>query len=163
MTGKILKAMFSLMICLSATIVRATTADADPQVLVLKFADATTAEFLFADTPEITFGDGKLVVTCTNGTTEYDESNVAEYYFIDTPTAIGQTTIGHLTFRYTDNSHVYVEGTRATQAQIYDLAGKLLQTQPVVDGTVDIDLSSLPTGTYILNLTNDHSFKIIRK
>lgn len=163
MTGKILTAALSLMLCLTATTLRAATADAEPQVLVLKFADATTADFLFADTPEITFGDGKIVVTSTSGSTEYDEAQVAEYYFSETSTGISGATVGQFSFRYTDNTHVLVSGTRATQALLYDLSGRLIKSQAVSGGSASIDLSGCAPGTYILNLANDHSFKIIKK
>lgn len=163
MTGKILQAAFALLFCLTATTLRAATADAEPKVLVLKFADATTADFLFADTPVITFGDGKVVVSSTNGQAEYDEAQVVEYYFAETPTGITENTVGQLSLRYTDNTHVTVSGTRATQAQLYDLSGRLVKSQPVSGGSVSVDLSGCAQGTYILNLVNDHSFKIIKK
>ena len=46
---------------------------------------------------------------------------------------------------------------------VYDANGKLLQRQKVSGGNATINVASYAPGVYILNLTNEHSFKIIKK
>lgn len=163
MTGKFLQAVLGLLLCGSLTSVAAGTDTDEPKVLVLKFADTTTADFMLADKPEITFGEGKLTVTSAAATVEYDQDAVSEYYFSATPTSVGKHVADGFSFRYTDNAHVVISGTTSAKVSLFDTSGKLLQSQAVTGGAVTVSVESLPAGIYILNLENEHSFKIIKK
>lgn len=161
MVGKILQAVFGLLLLGSP--VAALADEADAQVLVLKFSDAKTANFYLADQPVITFDDGKFVVTSGTAVAEYAQADVTEYYFASVPTAVQDHAVGTFSFKYNDNAHVYVSGTKAAKAALYDVSGKLVSTAAVTDGSVTVSLEGCAPGVYVLSLENDHSFKIIKK
>lgn len=161
MVGRILQTLLGLLLLGSPVAVLAD--EADPQVLVLKFSDDQTANFYLADQPVITFDDGKFVVTSGTAVAEYDQAEVTEYYFASVPTSVQDQVAGTFSFKYNDNAHVYVSGTKAAKASLYDVSGKLVSTAVVSDGSVTVSLEGCAPGVYVLNLENDHSFKIIKK
>ena len=162
MKAKLLRALFALMLLSPSLAIYAVDADESPrQALVLKFADATTANFFLVDKPTIGFADGKLIVTATELTADYDQSAVAEFYF-DTiaPTAIAGVK-GAFGFAYTDGV-VRVSGSKASVATLYAADGTLVESRGVQDGAVELNLTNLKSGVYVLNLENEHSFKIVK-
>lgn len=163
MKATIFKTVLALLLLAMPASIFAAEADESPrQALVLKFADETTANFFLADKPTIGFADGKLTVTATELTTDYDQASVAEFYFDTiTPTAIAGVK-GAFGFAYTDGV-VRVSGSTASVAALYTADGTLVERRNVVDGAVELSLSSCQPGVYVLNLGNKHSFKIVRK
>ena len=163
MKAKLLRALFALMLLSPSLAIYAADADESPrQALVLKFADATTANFFLADKPTIGFADGKLTVTATELTADYEQASVAEFYFDTiTPTAIAGVK-GAFGFAYTDGV-VRVSGSKASVATLYTADGTLVESRGVVDGAVEVSLVGCKPGVYVLNLENEHSFKIVRK
>ena len=134
------------------------------EFLVLRMANSTTAEFKLNTRPVITFSDGKLLVASDEASAEYAQSDVTEFYFTAVSTGIDEKVTGStMTFSYVDNAHVNIYGTKANSVLLYDANGRLLQRQKVTDGKASIDVSQYAPGVYVLNLTNEHSFKIIKK
>ena len=121
-------------------------------------ADSKTAEFKLSTRPVIAFSDDKLQITSDEISTDYPQSDVTEFYF----TAIS-TGIEEKVNPYTDNATIRISGSAAGEAVLYDANGKLLQRQKVSGGNATINVASYAPGVYILNLTNEHSFKIIKK
>lgn len=141
-------------------------ADSSVDLLVLKMADATTAEFELADEPVISFADGKLVVTSQSATTDYEQEAVTEFYFKKkNPVVDGiKNTVSNLfSFTYNDNTTVVIAGSKAKKAFLYTIDGKSLQSLKVVNGAVTINLENCAPGIYVVNLENEHTFKIIKK
>ena len=163
MNAKIFKTVLALLLLAMPTAIFAAEADDAPrQALVLKFADETTANFFLADKPTIGFADGKLTVTATELTADYEQTAVTEFYFDTiTPTAIAGVK-GAFGFAYTDGV-VRVSGSTARVATLYAADGTLVESRNVVDGAVELSLANRKPGVYVLNLENEHSFKIVRK
>lgn len=163
MNAKIFKTVLALLLLAMPAAIFAAEADESPrQALVLKFADETTANFFLADKPTIGFADGKLTVTATELTADYEQTAVTEFYF-DTiaPTAIAGVK-GAFGFAYTDGV-VRVSGSKVRVAALYAADGTLVESRNVVDGAVELSLANRKPGVYVLNLENEHSFKIVRK
>ena len=97
--------------------------------------------------------------------TDYDQSDVTEFYFkkYDPSTGVGSVSGGHFSFVYRDNANVVVSGTKAAKATLYTIDGKLVKSQPVDGGNVTVSLAGCQSGAYVLNLENEHTFKIIKK
>lgn len=163
MNAKIFKTVLALLLlAMPAAIFAAEADDAPRQALVLKFADETTANFFLADKPTIGFADGKLTVTATELTADYEQTAVTEFYFDTiTPTAIAGVK-GAFGFAYTDGV-VRVSGSKARVAALYAADGTLVESRNVVDGAVELSLANRKPGVYVLNLENEHSFKIVKK
>lgn len=164
-----MQALLGLMM-LAPAVAHAATGDKVIDMLVLKMSDESTKLFALDSLPTITLADGKFTVTSGSVTTDYDQSEVTEYYFekVDSATADSVTAVvgpagSRFTLTYVDNDHVVITGTKARKAQLYAQGGQLLATQPTAGGSVTVSLSSLQRGIYVLRLENDHSFKIIKK
>lgn len=141
-------------------------AESSVDLLVLKMADATTAEFELADEPVISFADGKLVVTSQSATTDYEQEAVTEFYFKKKDPVVDgiNNSVGDFfSFTYKDNANVVIAGSKAKKASLYTIDGKSLQSQKVVNGTVTISLENYAPGIYVVNLEKEHTFKIIKK
>ena len=134
------------------------------EFLVLKMADSKTAEFKLSTRPVIAFSDDKLQITSDEISTDYPQSDVTEFYFTAISTGIEEkVNPSTMSFSYTDNATIRISGSAAGEAVLYDANGKLLQRQKVSGGNTTINVDSYAPGVYILNLTNEHSFKIIKK
>ncbi len=164
-----MQALLGLMM-LAPTVAHATTGDRVIDMLVLKMSDESTKLFALDSLPTITLADGKFQVTSGSVTTDYEQSDVTEYYFekVDSATADSVTAVtgpeaSRFTLTYLDNSRVIVTGTKASKALLYTQGGQLVATQPTQGGRVTVDLSGLQRGIYVLRLENEHSFKIIKK
>ncbi len=164
-----MQALLGLMM-LAPSVAHATEGDKVIDMLVLKMSDESTKLFALDSLPTITLADGKFSVTSGSVTTDYEQSDVTEYYFqkVDSATADSVTAISgpadkRFTLTYVDNDRVVITGTKAHKAQLYTQAGQLLATRPTVDGNVTVSLSALQRGVYVLRLENEHSFKIIKK
>lgn len=165
MKAKFMQALLGL-VCLSSLSAQAAgTDDASVDLLVLKMADASTKEFKLSEEPIISFADGKLVVTAQTVTTDYEQSDVTEFYFKkqDPSTGIDAQVANLFSFTYNDNAHVVIAGSKAQTVALYTVDGKLVKSQKVVDGAVTVDLTACSAGIYVLNLENEHTFKIIKK
>lgn len=127
-------------------------------------ADSKTAEFKLSTRPVIAFSDDKLQITSDEISTDYPQSDVTEFYFTAISTGIEEkVNPSTMSFSYTDNATIRISGSAAGEAVLYDTNGKLLQRQKVSGGNAAINVASYAPGVYILNLTNEHSFKIIKK
>lgn len=162
------KRLLSLVLCCClyppiSGVVHATETE-QAEFLVLRMANSSTAEFKLSTRPVITFSDGKLLVASEEASAEYAQSDVTEFYFTAISTGIDEKVTGStMTFSYVDNAHVNIYGTKANSVLLYDANGRLLRRQQVTDGKASIDVSQYAPGVYVLNLTNEHSFKIIKK
>lgn len=165
MTGKFFQALLGLLLLGSTTMMSHAEDKAVP-CLVLKMTDAQTVKFALSEQPEVTFADGKLFVKSATVDADYPQSDVVEFYFSD-EVLVGIASEANksqvMTFTYNDNENIVVTGTKAKAATLYAIDGTLVKRQAVKDGAVSISLATVATGTYILNLENEHTFKIIKK
>lgn len=143
----------------------ATGDDVSVDMLVLKMADETTAEFKLDDTPVVSFEDGQLLVKSASATGSYDQSDVTEFYFkkYDPSTGISKALGSNFSFVYDDNANVVISGTKAAKASLYTIDGKLVKSQKVNGGNATVSVVDCQAGVYVLNLENEHTFKIIKK
>lgn len=56
-----------------------------------------------------------------------------------------------------------VKDPAATAVTLYNAHGQKLMTQPLTDGQATLNISTLPTGVYILRSNANHSTKIVKK
>ena len=161
-----MQALLGLMLMSPLAIDAAVDGNASVDMLVLTMADQTTKEFKLDDKPVISFDNGKFLVTASQVTTDFEQSEVAEFHFKKsdgTSTGINAGSEAQFSFVYNDNTNVYISGTKAKRAVLYTIGGHLLKSQRVKGGSVNISLADCESGVYILYLENDHTFKLIRK
>jgi hypothetical protein len=57
---------------------------------------------------------------------------------------------------------LHVKNVQADEVRLYTLTGSLMQTEPVKNGEVQLNVSSFPSGGYLL-LCGNEAFQIIKK
>lgn len=120
--------------------------------MVITTNSGTTAEFLIADSPEITFQDNILVVKAGSNEISTEAANVKSFEFfpgdasgVDQITVYGGTLSGLLP---------------GSPVEIYTFDGQLVATFKADNSqSVNLDLGSLAPGFYIVR-TPSASFKI---
>ena len=96
-----------------------------------------TVCFTFAEKPQMSFKTTEvLTISSTTVTVEFPYAEVEKITFNDDdPTAVPMLT---------------VREAKTDEVRIYDLSGKLVRRSRSRQGTVSVDLSTLPTGVYIV-------------
>ena len=144
-----------------------TTDTNSPICVVVETTDGQRAEYLLTEQPQLRYDGQTVTFTTTAVTVEYVTAQVSRVFFdkaTPTPTAIAPTTAkttDKLTF---STDHAIISGLQpGEEARICSLSGSLVATfQANGDGTLTIDLGSLPAGVSIIN-TSNQSFKVTRK
>lgn len=131
--------------------------------LAVKLVDESVVRFVLTDKPVITFEGEQLLIKSDAAEATYARADVAEFYFEPVGTSIERTTTGNLRFSYLDNETVCVEGGK-TALQLYDNSGRLLQAPVSTVGTQQtLSLNGLPTGVYLIKISQQQSIKIFKK
>lgn len=139
----------------------------EAQFLVLTQNDGTVSKFALNKAPELSFNGNQLVISCEGDELSTDLSDVENYSFVTEkiPTAVKPITIGEgndmsdVAFHNAQISGLKV-GTHVT---VFDINGKALNTLSAdAEGKVQIDLSNLPRGIFILR-TPTKSFKMVNR
>ena len=90
---------------------------------------------------------------------------MAQYYFENDASAIGELESVKLRLRYTGSDKVVIEGISAdADVRLYSTNGTLINgSVATVNGQVVISLSSLPKGIYIISVNKNQNIKINKK
>lgn len=117
-----------------------------------------TDSYATASLKKITFENGNVVVTTSNGSsTSYAISAINQMYFSSIAAGIGSIS--------TDNSMAWDGSTLSLKGmqgkvQVYQPSGTLVASESA--NSECIDLSHLSKGVYVVNV-NGKSFKIVKK
>ena len=122
-------------------------AKADNYVLRLYSQDGSVASWPVSQLQRLTFADGQVAVTLTDGNTSTYAALSTERLSFGLPDGIRSMTTG--------------SADRKTTAIIYTLQGVCIAQQQVSSANA-IDLGQLPAGIYIVNM-NGKKYKIARK
>ena len=144
------KNIVTLLVALLAT---ASGARADDGVWVERL-DGTKLGFLFVDEPKITCDADILVLKTSSATVEFPIAELKRLYFSDDiVTGVGAANAGITSeiIRATRNGAELSGFAAGTPVTVYNLSGKSLRQLNVEqDGTLTVNLSTLPQGTYII-------------
>ena len=134
---------FSVLLFLASTYVKADNF----KYLTVGYGD-TEESISLPTIQKITFGEGKCYVTCTDGVYTYPLSEMKKMTFTVEATAIEALpeTAKGIAF---DKGILSIDGTG--MLRIYNASGALVQMTKVA-GNVNISLSNLPSGLYIVNM-----------
>lgn len=131
--------------------------------LVFDFKDGRQTSFLLAEKPNVDFAPGKMTVSAGTEIAVYDPAEVDNYHFSDIPTDISMPAGSGMLIAFTDNNHIEISGTEATQLAVYDASGKQTSSQCIEGGHATVDLSGKTTGVYIIKLSDGQNFKFLKK
>ena len=132
-----------LLLCL---MIAAQTAYATDKLLVIETADGSKTVFALSANPELTFSGQTMLLSVGAKSHSFEIANVAQYYFENDVTAIGELESVKLRLRYTGSDKVVVEGiSQNANVKLYSTSGTLLDASvATTNGQAVISLSSLP-------------------
>lgn len=136
-------------------------------MLRVELNDGTRNDYMIADRPRISFENDKVVFVYKGISTSYLKKDLRNFTFLNKDdTGILELRSGDTRITYTGNSDkIIVEGiTEREQIKVYTVSG---QQYPVTinyaRNQVEIVLTSLSSGYYIVNIGKKQSIKILRK
>lgn len=154
-----------LMFALAVTVT--TQAQSDYSTLVVETKSGTKLEISLQKKPEVSINDKEFIIYSGDQVTSYIHEAVRKFYFkpysatnIDAPVA--KNTIRIVMH---NQSKVVIDGVgEQSKVRLYSLNGQAL---PVVSSTsnnvLTVSLDELTPGTYILNIDNKQTFKLLKR
>lgn len=116
------------------------------QCLNLHTTTQGVVTFSFEETPVVSFSEEILKASTGSISVEFPFNDIEKITFEDRPTSIQSVGIK--------------EGNG--MVSIYDISGRLIRKYKSVEGKTSVDLSSLPSGIYVIN-DGKRTYKIIKK
>lgn len=139
---------------------------AEDIILRVILSDGTQNDYIIAERPQISFSDNKVTFTYRNSSTEYLKADLQNFVFLDPSTGISQLRIGDTRVSFKEkNNRIIVEGTdNKDQIQVFSISGIQYDTNVIQTGDgIEIALTDLPKGYYIIKIGNKQSIKISKK
>lgn len=139
---------------------------AEDIILRVILNDGTQNDYIIAERPQISFSDNKVTFTYRNSSTEYLKADLQNFVFLDPSTGISQLRIGDTRVSFKEkNNRIIVEGTdNKDQIQVFSISGIQYDTNVIQTGDgIEIALTDLPKGYYIIKIGNKQSIKISKK
>ena len=139
---------------------------AEDIILRVILSDGTQNDYIIAERPQISFSDNKVTFTYRNTSTEYLKADLQNFLFIDPSTGISQLKMGDTRISFKEESNrIIVEGAEnKDQIQVYSISGIQYDTNVIQTGDgIEIALTDLPKGYYIIKIGNKQSIKISKK
>ena len=139
-------------------------------VMCVTLNNGTIDRYLVADHPSVNFIEDKVQVATESVKAEYAIADVKDYTFVEMdPTgiedAVANTPEEGITFKYVGGSTVSIRGIDSNApVSVYALNGQKMDANIVrtADGA-EVSVSALPAGTYIINIKNNKSIKILKR
>lgn len=139
---------------------------AEDIILRVILNDGTQNDYIIAERPQISFSDNKVTFTYRNASTEYLKADLQNFLFIDPSTGISQLKMGDTRISFKEESNrIIVEGAdNKDQIQVFSISGIQYNANAVQneDG-IEIALTDLPKGYYIIKIRNKQTIKISKK
>jgi len=119
----------------------------------------------------VAYSVGQIVYTTNTGTTGSVAQGVQQPYEISITTGLLETDINLNLTAYPNPTTNYLmlqidNYDKALSYQLYDISGKLIESNTVVANSTTITMEALPTATYLLKVTQNNTlvktFKIIK-
>ena len=162
MKKKALIRAFALLalLLLPAKALLARVAEEHVTCMVLTLTDGTVNRFALTDTPVVTYGGENLVVSTGDEQFTTALSGISQLTFEQVPTGIDEMVEESQKPVFTPGQARFEGLKNHATVSIYTIDGKMLSSMRAnEEGTVSIDLSTLPQGVYILRTPNQ-SYKI---
>lgn len=126
---------------------------ADYGYLTLKLQDGTE-QSLVSDGLKISFTDGCLVATATDGTVySVEQSKLYSMYFSDSSvtaiTNVGASTPVSVT---ANNGTLYVAAAKGSKVSVYSVSGALVGRATLSSTTAEAVGNALPSGVYLVKI-----------
>ena len=137
----------------------------EQKALVVELQDGSKSLFVLSEKPEMTFANHVLKILMSGKSTDYEIYRVKQFYFDDSTNRISPLMANEFHIVSQSSEKITVEGIGENdQVGLYSVNGMELKNRVSVGkNQADISLARLPKGTYIINVSNKKSFKIVVK
>ncbi|MDE6101264.1 MAG: T9SS type A sorting domain-containing protein [Paramuribaculum sp.] len=136
---------------------------ADSTCLTLNFEKGDIVRFALNEKPTMTFGTSDLTVTTDKNTTaSYERDEIKDFTFTQGTTgAIAELTgDSDYTVEFPAPAIVTITGNNIADATVYNAAGSVMATAASSGQSVTVDLSTLPSGVYLIEIPGLRTLKI---
>ena len=161
MLRKLLLLMFAFAVTIMAQ------AKSEYSTLVVETKSGTKLELSLKDKPKVNIGSKEFTIHCGDDVTSYVHEEVRKFYFIPYTATSIEAPVAKNTIRVSmiDQSKVVVSGiSDAGKVRLYTLDGKAVAIEASSnDDELIIDWDALTPGTYILNIDNKQTFKLLKR
>lgn len=161
---RVASGLLMLAACLQA---RAADSSTLVTTFVLHLMNGETHSFRLPDTPVVTFDESDIIVSSAVAEFSHVRSDVEHMDFgkDDAMSGLSGNTDydNDFSFSFTDNCTVEISGNRVASASVCSVSGATVVWQQAYDGAVNLDVSMLPPGVYVVVIPNYDSVKIIKK
>lgn len=134
--------------------------------LVVETKAGTTLQVSLKKKPQVQVSDKEFTIAYGGKVVGYVHEEVRKFYFKPyDPSSIEAPVAGNvIRIAYLDDSKVTINGVDATdKVRLYTLDGRSVAASYQVDGAaITVSIEALEPGTYILNVDNKQSFKILK-
>ena len=159
------KKLLLLIFALVATMT--TQANDDYSTLVVETKSGTTLELSLEKEPSVVINDKEFAIYWDNDVTSYVHEEVNKFYFKPCKTTDIEAPVAKNTIRVSmlDRSKAVITGaSELSKVRLYTMEGKALTIEPIINNDeITISLDALTPGTYILNIDNKLSFKLLKR
>ena len=135
-------------------------------LLVIDFSDGSNISFALAKQPVLTFADNRLCVSVEGQKSEFELSDVLNFHFKEDPSDIRSPRVdNNYTISWHRDDLIVISNVSSDAViRLYGIDGALYPNGVNVNGDrVEISLSALPKGNYLININNSRTLKICRK
>jgi len=133
-------------------------------VLRVELKDGTKNDYILEERPQIKFAEDKTIFFCNSMTTEYSTKDIGRFFFVSEETRISELHASDTRVRYTGGKLLLESASEPYYVSVHSLDGKKQQVAiNKVGQQLEISLSNLPNGYYIINISNRLSIKVLKK
>ncbi len=157
--------MNKLILLIAFVLLAFTVRASDVKCLIVALQNGTEIAFGLPEEPEITFSNHTLVISANMKSPAHIEINNVNWITFDIRNDIPTLTKETLKMSYLSDNIICIEGIDENDhLGLYSSNGmRLTNNVSIYDDKAEIDISSLPSGIYIINILNKQSFKIYKK
>lgn len=136
------------------------------KVFAVNLTDGTTIRYIIAENPRLTFDEENVYVQSDVAEAVYARSEIQTFTFEDysVPSSLDDAEDqNEIVFRYVARNLIEVTGDiQGASVRVYAMSGQVLQNFVAQGSLVQIDLTDLAAGIYIINI-NSRTLKVYKK
>ena len=139
-------------------------------IMRVNLVNGTVDEYLVADHPRVSFIKDSLFVSSAVLSANYAVDDVANYTFVDTNSTYIEEVYQkndnlNVSVKFIDGETVEIRGIETDASiAVYAIDGRKQNATVVfVDDGVNVSLSALPSGAYIITIKNGKSVKVLKR
>ena len=156
-----------LLLMIALAVSMTTQAQNEYSTLVVETKSGTTLELSLQERPQVSIGTAGCTIYCGDDVTSYVYEEVRKFYFkpysatdIAAPKAENTISVSMI-----DQSKVIISGvSESSKIRMYTLDGKAITSETSANGNeITVSLDALAPGTYILNIDNKQTIKLLKR